>query len=447
MILFSFFIFAALSCSDDSRVNSEDIPKLTQAIYFIPSAYFGASYQLFTPTRTKIIEQGETAHLVAGLKLNGEALSSDYISDYALNVIWNINGKKYIAEELSATFSDTGNVDIILNTIDFFLDTLRDTLSLMIDAPLQIEQISPADNYNQFDPFDSLGITFSIQTEGIDSWESPVCLLYASHTKEAIWSSFIDTIPCNGNLQIKGPFTKLDSSDLEDSTLTYYWAAKAKISNSNATYDRDSTQIFTFQTKLTTAKSHLAVPIHFKSLSSARSPKGLISLVDLSGDTLKTDSITQADTIFHFSRITAGDSLQVLLSDATLPEYGTKKISFYLAKASYTTLDTIVLEDKTSPLRFPASSAVASTDSIRFYFYDAGSGTAISSAKVIIDSDTLSYNYTGDIISFKPLCSSTCKLQVSAKDFAGNATSSIFWKLKKGTDTLFIQGPYSEDGE
>jgi len=438
------FILVLVGCGSDPRVESGDIPELETFIHFVPSSFYGTSYLQFASVRSKEIPQGESGRLVAEIRVDKSSITSDYASDYIQNFIWTINGKNYISSSLTQTFPDTGIFDVILKTVDFFNDTLKDTLSLYVTTPLSVLPKSPENGFNGFHAFDSSGMTFTIQTDGINSWQDVVCELYISTQKSSIWKSLYDTIPCNGSYTIPGPFLSGDSTLLADTTIAFYWAVAAYVPKTEFEFNMDSSAIQVFYSALVgTDSSHLVIPVRYRSLSSGISPQGTLILQNSSGDTIAKRSLSQNPAVFHFNRISPDTLMTVTVFDTALSEYGKIQQSFTLHPSSYLVLDTLDLLDSTPPIRIPAKKRFTYGDSVHFYLYDAGSGISNHSVKVILAGDSLQYNIHGDILSFIPLCPTQCELAVSFRDYAGNASSPIVWNAKRDGDSLNILGPYN----
>lgn len=438
-------LIALYGCGSDPRVESEDVPRLRAYIHFVPSSYYGTSYLLFSSVREKEIPQGETGRLVAEIRVNEKSITSDYVSDYIQNFIWTVDGKDYISGTITHTFPDTGIFDVTLRTVDFFGDTLYDTLSLYVTTQLSVHPISPENGFNGFHAFDSAGMTFEIQTEGINSWQDAVCKLYVSTEKSYLWEFLIDTIPCNGKYTIDEPFLIGDSTILTDTAIAFYWGVTAQVPDTELDFNKDTSDIQVFYSALiNTDSSHLVVPVRYRSLASSIIPRGTLILQNSQGDTLAQKALSKNPAVIHFNRL-ASDSLILTLWDSTLTEYAPVSQSLYLSKSSYLILDTLTLFDTVPPVRIPANKRYARSDSIRFYLYDGGSGVSQNSLTIILAGDTLSKNVSGDVVSFLPNCYNNCELSVALRDYAGNSASSVVWNLKRSEDgdSLILLGPYN----
>ena len=120
------------SCENAPRVDEDNIPKLISSICFVPSSYYGSSYQDFANLREIETLQGTSGRFIAEIQINGSRVPNDYTSDYVKNFIWRIEDKSYNTSSLSYAFPDTGVFPVILQTIDYFDDTLSDTLTLYV---------------------------------------------------------------------------------------------------------------------------------------------------------------------------------------------------------------------------------------------------------------------------------------------------------------------------
>jgi len=450
-ILFIFLLGILVACEDDVRVSSEDSPKLTQSIHVIPEIYFGASYLQFAPVRYKAIDLGEPVHLVAGFSLNEETIDPDIAINYIIKATWTINKETIVNIETDYTFSNAGTYDVILSTIDYLQDTLRDTVTLLVSTPVSIEALYPTDGYNLVDPLDSLGITFSWQTQGIDSWENAYCLLYASRSALTVWSSFIDTVACDKDYTIPGPLYTEDSSVLLDSSIVFYWGVKIHISNNYSYKNQDSTVIRSFATaRVGSTLSHLYVPVMHKSISFSLSPEFDVSLINSMGDTIQKQTVKETPALVQFLNVTPQSGIKVLVKEKKLYEFAAESVFVDLNPSSINVLDTLILKDLISPERWPVQTGILDGDSIRFYWMDNGSGINKTKTFVIFDGDTLDYKLDNAIISFKHSGLKSSKIQIEGKDYAGNSTSSLYWEIKRSAsseDSLYIEGPKVSSGE
>jgi hypothetical protein len=429
------------ACGEDTRVSTGDMPLLTQAIHVIPETYFGASYLQFAPVRYKTIDQETSMHFVAGYSLNDSTIDPDHAIDYIISATWIINEKSLVNTEIDHTFSEAGTYDVILNTIDYLQDTLRDTVTLRVSSKASIEAVSPADGYNLLNPLDSLGIALSWKVAGIDTWETATCLLYAARTPN-VWSSFIDTVNCNKPYTIKGPFFTGDSSALQDSSLIFYWGVKLHIDEVANLNNVDSSAVRSFRTALVGSSSaHIDVPVMHKSISYLLSPEYQVSLINTAGDTVQQQTITKTPLTVRFSSVPAQPGLKVFIKEKKLTEFASESLYVDAMPSSYNVMDTIILKDPVSPERWPVQTEFSTSDSIKFYIMDNGSGINTNKTFVILNGDTLTYRINNAVIAFLPSCSKACTLYIEGKDYAGNATSSVYWKLNVHGDSLSLTGP------
>ena len=110
------------------------------------------------------------------------------------------------------------------------------------------------------------------------------------------------------------------------------------------------------------------------------------------------------------------------------------------------TTDTVVFKDNTPPQLGPVSQQVLNTDSIAFYIYDDGSGINASRLQVIMDFDTLNFNYSTPTVKFFKNCFSKCKLSFVGEDNAHNSLPNVYWTVEAAPGYRLISGPYSYEG-
>lgn len=443
-ILLTLCILFLWNCSDSSRVDSDEIPRLSAYIHFVPSKFYGVSYREFPSVRTKAISAGDAGQFVAEIRLDGNTVADNFISDYIQNFLWTIDGKGYISSAVSQTFPDSGIFDIVLRTVDFFNDTLKDTLTLFVNSPIEVFPVFPENGYTA-NPLDTHGVSFKIQTGGINSWQDVECTLYLSSDKSSVWNFPIDTIPCNGTYRIRGPLVAGDSALFKDSSFSFYWAVSAKVPDSENAFDADSSEIRHFRTALVgSEKSHLAIPIRYKSLSPNISPTGTVLVQSPSQGIIARASVTKNPETVHLE-ISADDTLRISVYDSLRSEYGRFETDYLLPKFSYAVLDTVILSDTVPPLRTPKNSQIANGDSLSFFVYDGGSGISQNSIRVTFGVDTLSRSIRGNVIRFLPSCKASCPLEVELRDYAGNPASPVFWTLVRKGDSLHVLGPFNPE--
>lgn len=447
LLIFCLIFCALVGCSEDVRVSESEIPRLSSFIHLVPGAYSGNSYTQFPSVRSKAIAEGESAQLVAEVRLNGSSISDNSVSDYVDHFEWIVGDAEPVTgSRISRSFPDSGIIDITLRTVDFFNDTISDTLTLYVTTPLYVTTVFPEDGYSAFDPLDSAGLMFKVQTQGINSWQEAVCLLYLSPARAGLISVPLDTVPCNGEFSLRGPIFAGDSSFFLDTSYTLYWAVSAQIPSSQDSFDSDTSEVHSIHTKLIgTELSRLTVPIRYRSLSSQRSPNGTVVLQNHAGDTLATEPFTENSTAVIFTSLSAGDSLQISVYENTFAEYAPASVTFDLSPSEFLVLDTLVLIDSVSPVRSPARSKLAAADTMEFYLFDEGSGIATHTVAVTLDADSLKSVLRGNVLRFVPSCDSVCALSVEARDYAGNSAAPVTWKLKREGDSLSVLGPFNPE--
>lgn len=446
IFLLTFFLIFFVNCGDDSHVHFDDVPALKSGITFVPFTYSGTSYGSFSGYREIEILQGESGRFSANIQINGNRIAYDYISDYVKNFIWNFGKESANTSAIAKTFPDTGIFPIILKTVDYFDDTLRDTLTLYVTNPLHVTPQFPANGYNQFDALDSNGITFEVKTEGIHSWKNVECLLYFSMEKSLLWTYPYDTIPCNGKYHFPGPLFIGDPAYLSDTSFAFFWGVVAHVPETNYAFNIDTSLVQTFYTALTqTETAELIIPIWYRSLSTGRSPSGKLILQNENGDTLAMQKISENPSTLSFKKLKAGKNFHLTISDSLLTEYSSFETQFDLPKATYNVLDTIVLRDTVPPQFSPNKMTFAQGDSIRFSLFDAGSGIANNSVRILIDGEAIERTIRQDEVRFLPSCKNRCILSLSLRDYAGNLSAPILWTLQNKKDALTLAGPFNPE--
>ena len=87
----------------------------------------------------------------------------------------------------------------------------------------------------------------------------------------------------------------------------------------------------------------------------------------------------------------------------------------------------------------------AQGDSIRFSLFDAGSGIANNSVRILIDGEAIERTIRQDEVRFLPSCKNRCILSLSLRDYAGNLSAPILWTLQNKKDALTLAGPFNPE--
>ena len=66
--------------------------------------------------------------------------------------------------------------------------------------------------------------------------------------------------------------------------------------------------------------------------------------------------------------------------------------------------------------------------------------------QVILDFDTLKFNYQSPTLKFYRSCISTCKLSIIGEDNSRNSLPNVYWVIENVPGYRFITGPFSNEG-
>jgi hypothetical protein len=131
----------------------------------------------------------------------------DSIRDYVIDCFWVINNDP-IRSTKNPHRVGYGEHFVKLVLIDFYGDTISDSLSIRMNEPLRIELLSPINGFSDFSKEDTL--KFRYKVSGVDKWEQMQSFLYVSTDKDSLW----------------------EEKNIRDSVLPpladiYYWGVKA----------------------------------------------------------------------------------------------------------------------------------------------------------------------------------------------------------------------------
>jgi hypothetical protein len=445
LILFTCMIF--IGCGEDSLYSKSDTSQITQNIYVVPEFFSGNLLTNYSAARVQTIDLGQTIKFWASFYINDEQISNDQITNYPFNIEWTLNDESYNIHYFIKTFNETGSFDAILTTTDLFKDTLRDTVTIQVNQPINIKAIYPADGYNLLDVTDSAGITLHWEFSGQDPWEKVSCLFYASRIKDLTWNNLIDTVKCDEPLTLLGPFEQENSISYSDTSIAFYWGIKIITDKGTYPSQRDSTGINSFRTRLKdNSLSIIEVPIKYLQIGQNTSPYTRVDLISASGDTIQSKFTLLTQDTFYFKNIPQQNGLFIKATNILLPEYITQSISMDIISGSYNVIPTILFTDSIAPERAPLLQTLSPEDSIVFKIKDLGSGVNPKSIRVILNHDTLKHVFSDSVLKFAApnlfQCQEPCILNVEVTDFASNFSSLIHWTLSSKKDSLVLEGPF-----
>lgn len=462
--LFSAFALASLilllaGCREDALISRTDIQFLQQGIlvsFWNDEEHFVRHTEILD---TLYINQDETVIFTSVYALNGNTISSDSALNLYSSHYWVLEGDSINNTSFEYTFDSIGYRIGILNTIDYTGDTLKDTIHIFVGTPLSITLVTPPLSAG-IEPLSDDYIELNWDISGIDPWEKSNCAIYAAVAEgvplssNTHWLDILDSVntlsesDCQNGARIKGPlisenWLKMSGLNLNDTSLTVYWGVKAT-AYTDFGFAEQAKDASSFNTLFLDRKNSI---IQINPIYEGLTPGSKISskfvLISALGDTIKTVTHDKVNEPLNINALPQS-KLHIYPIETKLTDYEAKPIIVDVPERSMLRLaDSIVFTDKIPPKAAPVKTALALTDSVRFYFMDNGSGINPTQKKfVIADFDTVNVTYDSDVLSFANPCRKECQIKIPIPDNARNRNSEMFWKLVPEKDSLQITGPF-----
>lgn len=452
------FLFLA-GCREDAVISRTDIQFLQQGI-LVTHWSDEDHYSKYTEQLdTLYINQGEQVLFTAGYAINGNTISSDSAMNLYSSHYWELEGESINSTTIESRFDSVGYRIAVLNTIDFSGDTLTDTIHIFVGTPLSITLVTPPLSAS-IEPLSDNYVELNWDISGIDPWEKSNCTVYAvvaegvALSRNTHWLDILDSVntlsigDCKSGMRLKGPlisekWLQMNGLDLKDTSLMVYWGVKATAFTDNG-FEEQARDASSFSTKFTERKnSVIQVKPIYEGLTPGSKVSTKIILINALGDTLKTISYEKPNEPLNIN-VQPQSGLRIYAYETKLTDYEAKPITIDVPERTMVRLaDSIVFTDKIPPRAAPIKSAIALTDSVRFYFIDSGSGINPTQKKfVIADFDTVTVTYESNILSFANPCRKDCQIRIPVPDNARNRNSELFWKMVPDKDSLRITGPF-----
>lgn len=453
-------MFSVSGCSDAIPVSENDTPTLKQHMFVLPDRLTGQPYSYATPTKAVYLDTNETVKFWAAYSINDVYMSSDTADNHFLNHSWTIEDEEYNISPLRFSFKTPGYRMGILQTVDLFSDTLRDTLNIFVNSPIGISIIAPVNGYNQVKPVSNSEVEIRWSISGLDPWEAHSCRIYAAFKKDEVWDHDLGSVNCYEDARFVGPFLTdslikyLTEHPEQDTSVTIYWGMIAKSYTDDGFQEADSSEIHHFSTQfLHEDSSVIVIPIAYDSqfLSSLYTQ---VVITDNKGDTLLVEhKQTNPSTIRV--KVAPQTGIRIYAQELNLTEFVAEPETTNAQTGSLTILDTIRFYDKTQPQVAPRTlishtsgryGGTIMNDSVYFYTLDNGSGINPMKITVTINNDTILHHYTEPFIKFRAPYENNSKIRIHVEDYAHNASPKVYWKFDRVDSYPKITGPFSETG-
>lgn len=452
-------MFSVSGCGEDNLVSESSTPILRQHIFVLPDRISGQPYNYSTPTNTIYLDTNETVKFWAVYSINGAYISSDTADHHFLSHSWTIEGEEYNISPLRFSFKTPGYKLGILQTVDQFLDTLRDTLHIFVNSPIGLSLIAPVNGYNQAKPDDDSEVEIRWSINGLDPWEAFSCHVYASFNKNDVWRRDLGSVNCLEDARFIGPFLtdsimrQLAKHPEQDTSVTIYWGMTAKFYTADGFEETDTTEIFHFSTLfLHEDSSVISIPVIYEDQHSGALYTRVV-ITNNQGDTLHIEDRQTNPSIVRV-KVTPQSGIRIYAQELNRTEFVAEPDTINALPGVLIT-DSIRFLDKTQPQVSPRTKVISATqtnsgaitnDTIYFYALDDGSGINPHKIFVTMNNDTIPHLYQDPFIKFKTPCEIACKIRVYVEDYAHNASPRVYWKFDPTETNPTFTGPFSELG-
>ncbi|WP_407440783.1 hypothetical protein [Fibrobacter sp.] len=430
-------LFLLNSCGNSVLYDDDKQENLKQFIFVVPDRYSGEPQAAYTPSKTAYIRVNQDVKICAMYTLNDSYIASDKTTDNLESVLWLLGDESFNIPIFRYTFNEPGHFQAYLNAVDFYGDTLKDTLDIYVNTPISIDLLSPEDKANYITADKDTTIKLRWSVNGIDEWETSRCYVYASPDRKLVWKTPLGEVNCHDGANLNGIFP---------SDTTIYWGLKVYNSTNDYFEEKDSSKVFSFSTVLGKPDSAIIeVPFVYKNCCSVNSASSLISLISASGDTIAKWNNREPRNTISFT-VPTQTQITVSLEEKQLSEYGKQEFTIDVPIATRYQADTVYFIDSIPPEYEPTKRAFDAREGIKFNVFDNGSGVNGEKIVAFTGNDTLDTYYQNGVLELDNFCKSKCMLQIYLEDYAKNTAADFYWNVKSNNDSLYVEGPYLMDG-
>ncbi|MDR3000586.1 MAG: hypothetical protein LBU89_04905 [Fibromonadaceae bacterium] len=164
-------LIALISCTEADKYSDEGKLKirLENSIFYLPPNY-----------RHELRLEGK---VIFDNSKESIAWPLDEARDYFHSHFWIINNDTNRSSSPLVPIN-YGEHLVKLVLVDFYGDTIRDSLLIQYDEPLKVELLSPIEGYSLSK---TETLEFRYRISGVDSWEKAQSFTYVSTDKESLW--------------------------------------------------------------------------------------------------------------------------------------------------------------------------------------------------------------------------------------------------------------------
>ena len=422
IVLFLIVLAAFVACTDSDKYLYNAEPESISV-----SAYMTRSFDsTATQGRADTISPGDSIIFLSTILPSKSIWNRKYY--------WTVDGAPFANEyNFKSTVTEPGIHKIAFVFIDYFGDTLSDTLSLSVASPPELDEdhFIPAAGTQQIDPNQFVHFAWNAYDPD-DTWDLyyHFVLQEKNCTNPDSCKVLVDTILTQPTFSYLNGFSPLKE---------YGWTVSAYNEMEQAAAQKISSNFY--------VKGHnneSAIFGKIKTNSYAKQPTVLITLTDLQQDTCKT--LKTDESFFSISPLPQG-KYTLYISTPDAPDFKGDSVNISLQENQIVSLDSLLLQDFKGPIITVLSNrdSLYPLDTLLFHIYDNGSGLNENKILVYLDgksvtSSSLS-NDTLMVIADIPEGTWTAKfIVIEAYDMSGNRSRRAFYIRPKTN----LGGVYSE---
>lgn len=384
-LFFSFFSFIIVlilsSCEtgEDSLFNGSDLSESISIDAYITHSLDTASHRLKT----------DTLHPNDSVIFLVSVYPSKAI--HMQNYFWKINGIKRGTEfSFRSAFQNPGKQTAIFHLVDYYGDTITDTLTIWISNPPQLNDslFIPAKGTQQISTEN--GISFVWQANDLDT-NDPLHHHFHLFNSE---TSFVDTIVYEPYFNYPYPLPPLHQ---------FFWSVETFDSFNMKASQKIESSFFT--KSYSPDKGAVVIPV--SSQNSILYPKLKYQITPKSGQTLPPLVLEQKDNYFAKGNALLNDlekgDYEIQLFHSEYPDFNMSPVSFSIRNNEVTLLDSLTLKDTIPPIVKDLKSDLDSltiADTLSFIISDGGVPLTKNNIQVYFDSQQfVSWSYSDSLIS------------------------------------------------
>ncbi len=438
-------LISILLCSCGDSHLAKEAPLYKPFVVIVPEKYSG-NLESFPVLSSIYVEKDQAFKMYLGLIHGDKQYFGDEASVFLKKILWDIDGEKTSSPSFKYTFDEAGQKKASLTIVDLWNDTVHQEFNFFVNAPNSIAIDFPSNGYNQVNPANNQSLPLRWIMSGIDDWESAECEVFVNSQLDSLWVKPFAQLDCFDELSIYGTLLGSRVIYARDSSFTFYWAVRATIQSEFAGTSYDTTEIAKFSTKILGTVSTIKIPFVYDKYRDFEISQTEISLIAANGDTL-SKTVENFSNSIVIRKILPQSGVKIFVRSLNRSDYAPESLMVDIPENTVLELPPIHLKDKIKPQVAFHQIVSSKSKIIEFNVYDDGSGLNEDKLFVVINEDTVSYDFTIPTLQITLQdCSRGCKVNIYGEDYAGNSLPSIFWNIRNVSTVYDIKGPFISEG-